>query len=161
MSRDVEYSGVRSIPLLEEAVETEVYVEDFSWNVQKFKIEKYNTDIIFLRVLDWKHKDTVIEIDLWTKSLIEAPIKTISSVEWVTLFDENQKDPTWLAQSIANKDVLDINNIIEKRRQYYKDKIRWVAVHLSKCDAELIADSLIADGLFTRKEISHILGEHA
>lgn len=117
-------NGPICISRLQEAVWSEVLVEDFQGNIQKFRIVSYTwNDLIKLEAVEWEYAWVKVIIDLATNSIVDAKIKTIKLWEKI-LFHENfiSEENRW--KSITSATSLSLEEIIEEERDRYKSTIR-------------------------------------
>jgi len=156
---DMEYSWVRSIPQIEEAIWQTIEIEDFHGNAQLFKLEKYQTDRMFLKVLVWDSKGAIIEIDLGTNSNIPSPVRIIKNKNWEIIFTQTQEIDTYLDWKWEiERYPMDVDVILSTEREYYrkmlsqipKESIQW-------SDVNVFVEQLTTKWLFTAEQVREIL----
>ncbi len=146
------------ITSLQESVWCLVDVEDFSWNIQKFKVVKYSSDIISLEVVEWKYIGVLLQLDLWTNSILEVTIKNIF-LDWNIIFSEDLIENTNRENAISLKNTLDISKEIANAKAEYRKKISdllslktWVDVWLDSLVQE-IWDIYYRNWIIAQKDI--------
>jgi len=157
---DMEYTWVRSIPQIEGVIWSNIEIEDFYGNTHRFYLEKYQTDRLFVKVLDWDSIWAVIELDLGTNSNIPSPVMKIRSQQGVEIFSQQQEIADYLDwEWESTPEPIDIDRIVWAERERYRQILSQIPEgSLQPGDEDVFIRDLTKKWLFTRDEVMWILG---
>ncbi|NDK09795.1 hypothetical protein GW846_03385 [Candidatus Gracilibacteria bacterium] len=114
--------GPDRLESLNNAVGKIVDVEDFSGNLEKFKIIKYGSDLITFEVLEGEYSGAKLQFDLGTNSTLDVTIKNIS-LDGNEIFGEKLIQKNNIERAHLFKNKLDVRHAVDLARDEYRKKI--------------------------------------